>query len=285
MNPKFAFVLCLLAFLLFSPSVAEEQVLATSQGYQLTESDLGPALDLLVFMSQSQLTQRERDYVVGEAIQEFQADPRSMLESLQEIKVMIQQAESTNNPMLLGEVRQVMIAEFYKMAQTMTPGEMPAYMEVLFQKAPVVAYDPHTNVALTRPDLNASVEFLNQANQFQGNDIPQAQMQMAGEELVRGFTELDVNTQKLLASGTILNIVLTSNLNTMTPQQRTDFTSHYRTTTGGPPGRTRGGEETTPEQQAAESLARDSVHRSHSLMESLRASGGSDDYWKVQNSF
>ena len=85
---------------------------------------------------------------------------------------------------------------------------MPAFLEILFQKAPVVAYDPRTNVALTRPDLEASVALLNVMNQYEENQIPANQMAMAGQELIRGFSELDAETQKLIASGTILNTIL-----------------------------------------------------------------------------
>ena len=286
MKTKTYFAVLFFLFCLLSPVPAQNQVIATSQGYQLTEDDLRPALELLVFLAQSDLTQSEIEYIVGEAIQEFQASPTPLLESLNELNQVLSGAELTNDPILLGEVRQKLIAEFYKMAQATPAGEMPAYMSVLFRKAPVVAYDPQTEVALTRPDLDASVAFLKLLNDYEeGNKLSPQEMAMAGQELVSGFTQLDEDVQKLLASGTIMNTILQSNLKTMTPEQKTNLTSHYRTTTGGPPTRTRGGGEEAPSMEAAQILSKQGMNNTKSMMESLKASGGSDDYWKMATGF
>jgi hypothetical protein len=292
MKTKTPFAVLFFLFCLLSPVPAQNQVIATSQGYQLTENDLRPALELLVFLAQSDLTQSEIEYIVGEAIEEFQASPTPLLESLQELNQVLSGAELTNDPLVLGELRQKLIAEFYKMAQATPAGEMPAYMAVLFRKAPVVAYDPQTEVALTKPDLEASVAFLKLLNDYdEEKKLSPQEMSMAGPELVSGFNQLDADVQKLLASGTILNTILQSNLKTMTPEQRNNVTSHYRTTTGGPPTRTRGGGEKVPDPRVAprmepgQSLSSEGLSKTRSMMESLKASGGSDDYWKMATGF
>lgn len=288
MKTKTPFAVLIFLLCILSPVSAQNQVIATSQGYQLTENDLRPALELLVFLAQSNLTQAEIEYVVGEAIEEFHGSPAPLLASLQELNQVIAGAEATNDPILLGELRQQLIAEFHKMAQATPADQIPAYMKVLFRKAPVVAYDPNTQIALTRPDLDASVAFLEILNQYQGNTIPPADMAMAGQELISGFTQLDVDTQKILASGTILNTILQSNLKTMSPEQRQNLTSHYRTTTGGPPTRTRGDgtqAEASGMEAAVQTLSRDGLTNSRSMMESLKATGGSDDYWKLAPGF
>jgi hypothetical protein len=277
MKTKSPIVVLIFLFSLLSPMMAQNQAIATSQGYQLTVNDLRPALELLVFLAQSDLTEPEIQYIVGEAVEEFHAGPAELLQSLNELNQVISDAEATQDPLILGEVRQQLIAEFYKIAQDTPRDEMPAYISVLFRKAPIVAWDPQTEVALTRPDLNASVAFLETLNREQGGDITPAEMATAGDELVSGFTTLDADTQKLLASGTILNTILETNLKTMSPEQRTNLTSHYRTTTGGPPTRTRGG----GEPKAAENITKDT----RSMMESLKATGGSDDYWKMSTGF
>lgn len=281
MKMKSAILLCLLC--LFSPVVAQNQVIATSQGYNLTENDLRPALELLVFLAQSNLTQSEIEYVVGEAVEEFHGSPEGLLQSLKELNSTIVAAQETQDPMVLGEIRQRLIAEFYKMSQSTPRDEIPAFITVLFRKAPVIAYDPQTNVALTQPDLKASVAFLETLNDYRGNQLSPQEMAMAGQELVSGFSELDADTQKILASGTILNTILQTNLQGMNTQQRQELTSHYRTTVGGPPSRTRGGDESGTE--AGKVLSKDSITNTRSMMESLKASGGSDDYWKMQTGF
>ncbi len=282
MKTNNALIAVVLLLLLGTTAPAQNRVLATSQGYQLTDGDLRPVLELVVFLAQSQLTESEIQSIAGEAVEEFNSGPVPLLESLGELNQILLNAEATNDPMLLGELRQKLIAHFYQVYQSTPSNEMPAFLKILFQKAPVVAYDPSTNVALTRPDLEASVALLTVMNQYEENGIPADQMAMAGQELIRGFSELDAETQKLIASGTILNTILESNLQTMSPQQKTNVTSHYRTTTGGPPTRTtRGGGGNETVQRLSES----GIRNTSSLMESLKASGGSDDYWKMQTGF
>lgn len=282
MKTNIALIAVVLLLLLGTTAPAQNRVIATSQGYQLTDGDLRPVLELVVFLAQSQLTESEIQSIAGEAVEEFNSGPVPLLESLGELNQILLNAEATNDPMLLGELRQKLIAHFYQVYQSTPSNEMPAFLKILFQKAPVVAYDPSTNVALTRPDLEASVALLTVMNQYEENRIPADQMAMAGQELIRGFSELDAETQKLIASGTILNTILESNLQTMSPQQKTNVTSHYRTTTGGPPTRTtRGGGGNETVQRLSES----GIRNTSSLMESLKASGGSDDYWKMQTGF
>jgi len=281
MRTNIVLIVVALLLLLGTTAPAQNRVLATSQGYQLTDGDLRPVLELLVFLAQSQLTESEIQSIAAEAIEEFESGPAPLLQSMGELNQILLSAQAANDPMVLGELRQKVIAEFYKVDQSTPSNERPAFLEILFQKAPVVAYDPRTNVALTRPDLEASVALLSVMNQYQVNQIPASQMAMAGQELIRGFSDLDAETQKLIASGTILHTILESNLQTMSPQQKTNFTSHYRTTTGGPPTRTRGGGDS----EAMQTLSEGGLKNTRSLMDSLKASGGSDDYWKVQTGF
>lgn len=281
MKTNFALIVFALLLLLGAPTPAQNRVLATSGGYQLTDGDLRPVLELVVFLAQSQLTESEIQSIAGEAIEEFNSEPAPLLQSLGELNQILLNAQATNDPMVLGELRQKLIAEFYRVYQSTPGNEMPAFLKILFQKAPVVAYDPRTNVALTRPDLEASVALLTAMNQYQENKIPANQMGMAGQELVRGFSELDADTQKLIASGTILNTILQSNMQTMSPQQKTNFTSHYRTTTGGPPTRTRSG----GDNETVQTLSEGGFKNTRSLMNSLKATGGTDDYWKMQTGF
>lgn len=272
--------LLLLALFLFlpCPALSQDPTLATSPGYELKQSHLMPALELLVFLAQADLEEAEALSIIEEAKAEFLAGPAAFIQSMNDLSSAMDKAKTINDPTVLGQFRQLLIAEFYKMAQS-PDNASSAYIRTLFNKAPVVAYDPQTGVALTQPDLIASLVYLQALNAQRGTQIPDEQMLMAGEEIKSGFGQLDAETQQLMASGTILLTVFQGNMQNMSQEQQSNVTSHYRTTVGGPPRVTRGGK---PEEAALESLTVEGIKNSSSMLNSIKAAGGSEDYWNAK---
>ena len=237
-----------------------------------------PALELLVFLAQSDLDEEEALSILEEAKAEFSGGPADFIQSMNDLSSAMDKAKAINDPTVLGQFRQLLIAEFYKMAQS-PDNASSAYIGTLFRKAPVVAYDPRTGVALTQPDLMASLVYLQALNAQGGTQIPDEQMLVAGEEIISGFGQLDAETQQLVASGTILLTVFQGNMNSMSQEQQANVTSHYRTTVGGPPRVTRGSK---PEVAAMESLTLEGIKNSSSMLNSIKAAGGSEDYWTTK---
>lgn len=257
-----------------SLSLAQNSVLATQQGRQLTAGQLQPAFDVLTFLAQSDLNPSERHLITNEFVAEFQADPKSALEGFQafaDIKTMIQ---STADPAELGLLRQKLLAGFYQEAQS-SGDVQPDFYRILFEKAPIVAYDGETGIVLTQPDLLAGLVFLQKVSAFEGTQFTDQELEQAGAEALTGFTDLDLETQQVLASGTIYLSYLQSNLQNMNQVQKTNVTNHYRTTIGGPPGNTR-----APKESAFAALTRLGPENQKALTESITLAGGSSDYWK-----
>ena len=266
----------LLLLLLALPAWA--QVLSTSGGYQLTSNDIEPALKLLTFLVQEDLSEYERNRVIQESVDEFQSDPSGTLQRLRELASSVQLVHSKNDPLVLGEFRQRMLSEFYRMTQSTPENEMPAFLSILNRRAPVVAYDPNTDVALTEKDLIACLNYMQKMNALQGENVSNQDLLLAGQEVIDSFTQIDPETQKMLASGTLLISLYQGNMNRMSSQQQNEVKSHYRTTVGGPPtGTTRG-----PEQpEIVKTLAQSGLRNHEGMMESLRESGGTTNYWDV----
>ncbi|MCA9797603.1 MAG: hypothetical protein KC910_37590, partial [Candidatus Eremiobacteraeota bacterium] len=107
----------LAALILLSPAQAQDQVLAAGQGYQLKQSDLVPAMNLLAFLVQGQLEPQEVNYLVQAAVTEFQASPAAYLGQLRSLNGSIAQAQGISDPLKLGEFRYKLIGEFYAAAQ------------------------------------------------------------------------------------------------------------------------------------------------------------------------
>jgi len=156
--------------------------------------------------------------------------------------------------------------------------------QAIIQEATSDFYDdPQTGVALTRPDLKASVGYFQQMSAMKGESISQQQLALLEQEVINNFPQLDGDTQRLLASGTILGNLLQANVQTRNPSQQNTMKSHYRTTTGGPPVRTRG-PAPTDQSEAFQELAQSGLRNNDMLLESLREAGGSTDYWSVTKS-
>ena len=68
MKTNITFIVVALLLLLGTTAPAQNRVLATSGGYQLTDGDLRPVLELVVFLAQSQLTESEIQSIAGEAL-------------------------------------------------------------------------------------------------------------------------------------------------------------------------------------------------------------------------
>lgn len=267
-----------LFFVSTCPALSQDPTLAASEGYELKQSHLMPALELLVFLAQSDLEEQEALSILEEAEAEFMDGPAAFIQSMTDLRSAMDKAKTIQDPTILGQFRQQLITEFYKMAQS-PENANSAYISTLFKKAPVVAYDPQTGVALTQPDLMASLVYLQALNAQGGTQIPDEQMLMAGEEIKSGFSQLDAETQQLMASGTILLTVFQGNMQSMSQEQQANVTSHYRTTVGGPPRLTRG---ENPEKTAMESLTVEGSKNSSSMLSSIKAAGGSEDYWNTK---
>jgi hypothetical protein len=266
-------ILCLLTI----STWAQNSILEQRGQYVLSQSDIDPALELLEFLVQSPLTPQERATITTEARAEFRETPAELLTSLQELSQIIRNIEATEDLELLGEFRQKAIAAFYKSAQD--PNLASSYLDILLRKAPVVAYDPQTDVALTQQDLAASLAYYRQLNSYQGNQLSEQQMALLKQEVINGFPQIDVDTQRMLASGTILLSVFQANYQNMNSTQQESVKSHYRTTTGGPPSRTRGGE--SEQSESLQALTQNGLRQNDLMLNSLESAGGSRNYWSV----
>jgi hypothetical protein len=263
------------------PCLGQDRVLATSQGYQLTQSSLQPALQLLTFLIQGELTPQESQAVIDESVAEFQGGPAELMQSLQDITDAVQLVESKNDPLVLGDFRQKLIAEFYKTSSTTPANEKSAFIKILEARAPIVAYDPKTGVVLTQNDLVACLAYMGKLSMMEGEEVTEQDLVEAAEEVITGFSQIDPETQKLLASGTILVNLYDSNIQQMSPQQKTTLTSHYRQTVGGPPKLTTRGSAEPPKPNALQALSSNGLRNHEAMMKSLDDSGGSSQYWST----
>lgn len=260
---------------------AQDRVLSHIHGYELRMSTLEPAIELLEFLVQGKVSFQEKQLIVRESIEEFETGPEELLQSMNELQAALQLVRSKNDPTVLGEFRQQMLAEFHIMSQSMPANEMPAYLNILNEKAPVVAFDPNTKVALTQQDLVSALLYMRKLGAMKGENWSDEELIDAAKEVLGTFQQIEPDMQKLLASGTLLESLYSANMNRMSSQQKVNVTNHYRQTVGGPPSQsivTRGSE---AEPSAYQRLSRSGPDENKALLNSLKSAGGETDYWKA----
>ena len=270
-----------LALICLAPVSAQNAVLARSGSYELTRTDLEPALELLRFLAQAPLSQSDIQAVINESVADFQTGPQQLMTALGDLKKVYGAAQTTTDPLLLGDFRQKVIGELYLSVKDLPATEVPDYVKILLTKAPVVAYDSNTKVILTRPDLNACLRYLQQMNEFKGNAFSQQDLNSAAQEVIAGFSQIDPETQKLLASGTVLMGVYKANFDRFSEEQQGAARSHFRDTVGGPPSSVRVRGPVATEPTLLNRISNDGLDFHQALMKSVKKEGGSENYWIV----
>lgn len=279
----------LMLLLIGSPSWAQDQLLATSQGYQLKQSDLVPAISFLNFLIQGQVTQQELNYLLQMSVTEFQADPAAYLTQIQGFNQSIARAQGIADPIKLGEFRQKVIGEFFGAAQKVPANQLPAYLQVLFRHVPVVAFDSNTKVALTQLDLQASLLYVKELYALQGQQVSPQALEVWAQQLVAGFSQLDAATQNFLASGNIVLSIYRANVARMNQQQQQAMANQYSqqmtaNNQGYTPSTSAAGKamENWHNQQTF-NIMQNMQNQSHvTMMNVIENMGGSDNYWTLE---
>lgn len=278
----------LLALSMAVPAVAQDQVLAAGQGYQLRQSDLMPAFSLLAFLVQGQLTPQEVNYLTQASITQFQQNPAAFLGEIRGLNQSISQAQMLTDPLKLGEFRHQVIGEFYGTAQKVPANQIPPYFQVLFRRVPVVAFDPKTRVALTQLDLMASLTYLQELYALQGQQIGPQVLQAWAQQIAAGFGQLPRDTQNFIASGNIVLSIYRANVARMNQQQQQTMAQQY-TQQAQPyrPATTAAGKsmENWHNQQTF-NIMQDMINSNHvTMMNVIENMGGSDNYWTLEPSY
>jgi hypothetical protein len=218
---------------------AQNQVLAQHGGYQLTDADLAPSVEFLNFLIQGELTQDELVYLVQHSAHEFQKNPAEFLNTTQQIAYAVNQLKALNDPVQAAGIRQQTLNQAAAFVNNTPQHEWPASYQLLFKRAPVVAYDTNTGMVLTQQDLVATVQYMAQAYINQGYSVSQQDMEQTAVQIAGNFSGLDQNSQMVLGSGTIMLQIYQQYPQLLASSTQPGYNQSYNynqaTTTGGPP--------------------------------------------------
>jgi hypothetical protein len=235
------FSVLLLVGLVAGTGLAQNRVLAHQGSYQLTEADLASSVELLNFLIQGQLTQDELLYLAQHSANDFQKNPAQFLQTTAQLTCMINQLKVMNNPEAAAQVRLQVLGDAAAFVQNRPYQEWPVSYQLLFKRAPVVAYDSNSKMVLTQQDLAATLQYMGQAYINQGQNVTQQDMEQAAMQIAGNFASLDRNSQMILGSGTILLQLYQTYPQMLATNSQTNYTQGYdqgynqgRTTSGGP---------------------------------------------------
>lgn len=290
-----------LVLLCGGPALAQDNLLAQSQGYELRESHLVPAVNLLNFLAQGQITQEELNYLVQSSVAEFQTNPVAFLTEIQQLNQAVAKAQTVTDPLMLGKFRYTLIGEFFASAQQVPANQMPAFFQVLFRHANVVAFDPNTKVPLTEADLLGSLTYVQELGAYQGRQIIPQELNQMAQQLAANFGQLDAQTQNFLASGMVVLNVFRANVQQMNQQQQAQMQqayqqqayqqpqqAYYPQGTGG-----QGAYQPATSYEAKQwenyhnqqtfQIMQDTMNQNHvTMMNVIEGMGGSDNYWTLE---
>lgn len=282
---KRVLVTLLLALVTLVPCSAQDSVLSQSQGYQLNESHLVPGISFLNFLIQDQVTQQELSYLVQSSIQQFQANPAVFMQEIQGLNQSVMQAQAIRDPMMLAEFRQKVLAEFYGAATQVPANQIPPYLQILFKRVPVVAYDAQRKVVLTQPDLQAAMAYVQELHAYQGQNVPMETLNQMAYQLSSNFTQLDSQSQILLSNGTLVLAIFRANVQRMNQAQQQAMAQNYQQTQA----YSNTGSSVATKQwenwhnQQALNIYQETMNQNHvTMMNVINNMGGSDDYWTLE---
>jgi hypothetical protein len=288
---KLKIVTLLLVFLATASSgLAQDRMLGQSQGYQLNESHLVPSVGLLNFLIQGQVSQQELQYLVQACVQEFQTNPPAFMQGLQGLNNSIAQAQNINDPMMLAEFRQKLLGEFYGAASQLPANQIPPYIQILFQRVPVVAYDANRKVVLTQTDLQAAMLYVQELHAYQGQNVTMEQLNTMAYQLSNNFSQLDAQNQTMLANGSLVLAIFRANVAQMNQAQlQQNYQQNYQQAYNSAPAYSSSGNSAAAQQmdnwhnQQTMKIYQDTMNQNHvTMMNVINNMGGSDDYWTLE---
>ncbi|MEM8996799.1 MAG: hypothetical protein AAGF23_18585, partial [Acidobacteriota bacterium] len=140
------------------PRPTPDTVLSSRGGHSFRQGQLDQGLEMIRFLSGSPATAAEAERLRLDALRQFENDPVEFAEGMDFIEQVLTAARSTTDAAEIAGYRMVLFNVLYTANQQLPADERPALLEIVFEKNPVLAYDPSTQLTLTTRDLRGAVE-------------------------------------------------------------------------------------------------------------------------------
>jgi hypothetical protein len=197
-------------------------VLAKQNGHLLKTGHVEVYQKFTRFIISQPLSDSEKAAIEADTLKEFKTNPTALLKDVAETHQAMQQAYQLNNPIQIGLVRQVLIAELHKATRQMTEAEKPALIKIINRHAPVLAFDQANNLAFTLNDFEGLLNYIRFMNDLQNQPvtITEAQKQQFKQEIIDKFASLPLEQKQVLCVTNLLYQVIEYNWKRLSHEQQ-----------------------------------------------------------------
>ena len=212
-----------LLFFIGAVNVLNSQILASKNGYNYTQADFQKAVRFTEFLCDKQLTDSELAMLKESELADFNADPQTALQNLNNIEAQMQQIYNTADPLQVGMSRSIMIANIYYSIQQMSDDNK--IKQIFNNNVLVLAIDPYNGVSLTEKDVEAYFDYLTFYSGLTGQTVVYDRQTRDAyrQTVIDMFLYGDNQTKAMLAVMDTYNKYMQSAYNSLTPQQKQQF--------------------------------------------------------------
>lgn len=201
--------------------INSQKVLATSQGFNMTEGLFNKGLRFTEFLLGTKITEAEKQQGLQESIAGFQANPQYTIQETNSVDAQMQMLYQLADPTQIALARSGMICQLYVAFQN-SP-ERPILRVLMEKYVPVLAYDPYNLLMFTEPDFQAYLDLMVMNYKMYGQEIyfDEATKNQYREYFVSQFLQGSVEVrQSLCVMGEIAPYIISSYQNLDYSQQQ-----------------------------------------------------------------
>ncbi len=223
----------LLILIINGVAIAQNQVLATQQGYQYTEAHFQTIVQFTEFLINQPLSFSELQTNRQEAIYNFNQNPAATIQDITDIYNSMQQLYATQDLGQIALVRSAILCQLYvTINQT---GENPYIWQLIQAYSGILAYDTDNNLVLTQKDVDGYLALMQFYAQLSGQQFywdwdTQKQFQ---QSMVQAFLQGSIEDRKSLATMALMDDYVQGVYTQMNLSQQQNFASSYNNNTGG----------------------------------------------------
>lgn len=197
--------------------------LAQQNGQTFTQRHGEVVVALTQFLACQQIKPDEQQAVINAAIADFRQNPAATVQLLGEVeKCLTLLNASSNNLMLMAQVRQQLLLSIYNSAHTLKDPNQHVLYRVVNNYNQILAQDKQNNLILTSRDLQAFLCLIVVLSTAQGQNInitPEI-AQALQSHIATNFTALPLETKQMMCYAEIYWTYLQYSLQQMNEQQR-----------------------------------------------------------------
>ncbi len=270
-------------------------ILAESNGLQLNSGHVQTGIGIIQFIIGQEIKPNEVEELTQSSIEEFQTYPQEFIRQITSLQQSLTTIKSLQDPLQIGTLRQMLIAEFYKATLPMKEADKPLLIRVMNRYVKVLAFDEANNLVLTNKDVTAMIDYIVFSNQLSGiiQTVSNSDREQFTKELVQQFTILPLEQKQFLCSASLAWDLVQKNWQNMAQNQRAQVQQNYAGSVGSQNQQVYNGG--TPSQQEMAQMQRDfnaqqnmmtmmnnmSLQNHATMLNTIENFGGTGNYWEV----